>query len=215
MKRLMLTLCCAAVAALPIVAQQKDDPDKNVAGAGTLPSGWQARLDNPGANLSSLKFVAAGGGFHATTGPAAIFFKPATVEHGPFQASATFTQTKPAAHPEAYGIIIGGADLSGPAQKYTYFLVRQDGKFLIKRRDGDQTKNVKEWTENAAIKKADDTGKTTNTLTVDAGKTDVRFLVNDAEVASLPASGIDTQGIVGLRVNHNLDVEIIGFSVKH
>ena len=47
-----------------------------------------------------------------------------------------FTQMEPAAHPEAYGVFIGGSDLQAANQKYTYFVIRQDGKFLIKRRAG-------------------------------------------------------------------------------
>jgi hypothetical protein len=45
---------------------------------------------------------------------------------------------------------------------------------------------------------------------VDATKTDsLRFLVNDKQVAALPANQFGTtNGIVGLRVNHNLDVHI-------
>ena len=90
---------------------------------------------------------------------------------------------EPAAHPEAYGLIIGGADLEGAAQKYTYFLIRQDGKYLIKRRAGDQTPTIADWTDSAAIKKADTSGKMSNTLAIDVGKDKVRFLVNGTEVS--------------------------------
>src|SRR6266851_4294789 len=50
---------------------------------------------------------------------------------------ATFTQTKAPRHPEGYGLLFGGRDLAGAAQRYTYFLVRGDGTFLVKRRNGD------------------------------------------------------------------------------
>jgi hypothetical protein len=71
------------------------------------------------------------------------------------------------------------------------------------------------WTDNAAVHRADANGKATNTLTVDASKPDsVRVLVNGAEVAALPGSHLgSTNGIVGLRVNHNLDVHVANFSV--
>jgi hypothetical protein len=60
------------------------------------------------------------------------------------------------------------------------------------------------------VVKADANGKATNKLTVDATKTDsLRLLVNDKQVAALPANQFGTtNGIVGLRVNHNLDVHI-------
>jgi hypothetical protein len=49
---------------------------------------------------------------------------------------ATFTQTKPSAHAEGYGLFFGGKSLEGKDQQYTYFLIRQDGSYLIKRRGG-------------------------------------------------------------------------------
>jgi len=198
------------------VAQQHEhqaDPDKKVAGGGTLPSGWKARVDG-NASLNGVKMMPMGGGVHFMTGPAGIYYKPADQGTGAYEARATFTQMEPAAHPEAYGLIIGGADLEGAAQKYTYFLIRQDGKYLIKRRAGDQTPTIADWTDSAAIKKADSSGKMSNTLAVDVGKDKVRFLVNGTEVASADTAKVDAAWIAGLRINHNLNVHVEGFTVK-
>jgi hypothetical protein len=41
----------------------------------------------------------------------------------------------------------------------------------------------------------------------------VTFLVNGKEVHGTEAKGMTLDGIVGLRVNHNLDVHIEGFDV--
>ncbi len=183
-------------------------------GGGKLPTGWQARLDQPTAKIESLSFEQMGSGFHVKTGPAAIFYKDTQKMNGAYETHATFTQLEPAAHPEAYGLIIGGADLQAEGQKYTYFLIRQDGKFLVKRRAGAQTPGVMTWTENAAVKKADASGKMANMLAIEVGKDKVRFLVNGTEVASQPAADLDTNGIAGLRVNHNLNVQIDNFGVK-
>jgi hypothetical protein len=219
MKRIVLTAALAALGAAVLLAQAPahhgmQDPDKMVQGGGKLPAGWQARLDSPSAKLDGVKFEAMGGGFHVTSGPAGIYYKPDQKASGAFETHATFTQLEPAMHPEAYGLFIGGADLQGENQKYTYFLIRQDGKFLIKKREGAATPNVMSWTESPAIKKADASGKMTNTLSVDVGKDNVRFLVNGTEVASQPAAQLDTNGIAGLRVNHNLNVHVEGFGVK-
>ena len=70
------------------------------------------------------------------------------------------------------------------------------------------------WTENAAIKKADAPGKMTNDLGIEVGADSVRFLINGTEVASQPKTQIDTNGIAGLRINHNLNVQVEGFTVK-
>ena len=213
MKRLAV-FGLAALLTAPLLAQHQADPDKKVAGGGTLPSGWKGRLDSGDKSLAGVKATQMGGGVHFMTGPAGIYYKPADKATGAYETHATFTQMEPAAHPEAYGLFIGGADLDGAGQKYTYFIVRQDGKFMIKRRAGAATPTVADWTDNAAIKKPDSAGKMTNTLAIDVGKDTVRFLVNGTEVTSIDASKVDAAGIPGLRVNHNLNLHVEGFGIK-
>src|SRR3954463_6715444 len=111
---------------------------------------------------------------------------------------------EPAAHPEAYGIFVGGADLDGANQKYTYFLVRQDGKFLIKRRAGSATPTIADWTDSSAIHQAEKSGKRSHPLAVEGGREKVRFLVKGTEVLSADNDKVDPAGIAGVRVNHNL-----------
>ena len=205
----------ALMMVVPLAAQQHQaDHDKPVAGGGTLPTGWKGRLDSGGASLAGVKVTPMGGSLHFVTGPAGIYYRPADKQTGAYAASGTFTQMEPAAHPEAYGIFIGGADLDGANQKYTYFLVRQDGKYLIKRRAGSSTPTIADWTDSSAIHKADKSGKMSNTLAVEVGREKVRFLVNGTEVTSVDASKVDTAGTPGLRVNHNLNLHVEGFSIK-
>jgi hypothetical protein len=203
----------AALLAAPMLAQHQSDPDKKVAGGGTLPAGWKARLDGS-APLAGVKMMPMGTGLHFMTGPAGIYYKPTDKGAGAYTAHATFTQMEPAAHPEAYGVIIGGSGLEGAAQKYTYFVIRQDGKYLVKRRAGAETPTITDWTDNSAIKKADASGKMSNTLAIDVGKDKVRFLVNGTEVTSTEPAKVDTDGVAGLRINHNLNVHVEGFGVK-
>ena len=54
---------------------------------------------------------------------------------------------------------------------------------MIKRRAGDSTPTIADWTDNAAVKKADTSGKMSNTLAIDVGRDKVRFLVNGTEVS--------------------------------
>jgi hypothetical protein len=219
MKRLILAIGALGVAAMPLLAQQHPadhmaDPDKKMAGPGTLPSGWKGRLDSGDKTLAGVKATQMGGGVHFMTGPAGIYYKPADKPAGAYEATATFTQMEPAAHPEAYGLFIGGASLDTAGQKYTYFVVRQDGKYLIKRRAGAETPTITDWTDSAAIKKADSSGKMSNTLAIDVGRDKVRFLINGTEVTSIDAAKVDTAGTPGLRVNHNLNLHVEGFAVK-
>lgn len=218
LRRCLSALSLVLLAATPLAAQstgaREHDPDIKANG-GALPSGWTGRTDRATAKIEDAKFVAMGPGFHVTSGPAAIYWRDANTTSGPFTASATFTQTKAPAHPEAYGIIFMGKSLDAANQNYAYFLVRGDGKVMVKHRAGNEVHTILGWTENAAVHKQDANGKATNALTVDATQADsVRLMVNGTQVASLPIAHLgSTNGIVGLRVNHNLDVHIADFSV--
>src|SRR5918995_5673830 len=100
---------------------------------GKLPAGWQTRLDDGSTQPTGIQFMTMGTGVHVMSGPAAIFYKPEMTKSGTYQAQATFQLMEPAAHAEAYGLFIGGSDLAAATQKYTYFLVRQGGMFLVER----------------------------------------------------------------------------------
>ena len=119
-----------------------------------------------------------------------------------------FIDPEPSNHPNAYGLFWGGADLAGPNQRYSYFVIRQNGQFLIKKRMGSETPTVVDWTAHDAIKELDAEGKSTNTLAVEVGSSQVRFLVNGTEVSTQLRSVVDTDGITGLRVTHFLNVHV-------
>ena len=212
MRRSFIACSLLALAAAPLAAQMKSsDPDKKVDG-GALPAGWVGRTDSDKAKLSDAKFVAMGSGYHVTSGPAAIYWRTANNVTGPFTASATFNQTKAPTHPEAYGIFFSGKTLDAPDQSYYYFLARGDGKFMVKHRAGKEVHTIMDWTDNAAVVKQDANGKATNKLTVDASRPDsTRLLVNGTQVAGLALGATD--GMVGLRVNHNLDVHVADFAI--
>ncbi len=217
MKRLLTALCLVTlsltVALAYSPAQRQGDPDVAVRG-GKLPAGWQMRLDDPRAKADAVSFMPMSGGFHVMTGPAGIFYQPDQTKSGTYAVSATFTQMMPSAHPEAYGLFIGGSDLQGPNQKYTYFLIQQDGTFLLKRRAGAATPMIQDWKADGAVKKTEGKTQGTNTLTVSVTPDKVRFLVNGTEVGSAAPSQMDAGGIVGLRINHNLNVHVASFNVK-
>lgn len=213
-------LTCTLVAVAAPVAAQQGDPDRAVAGGGTLPPGWTARTDR-NAPLAQLKFATMGNGYHVTTGPAVVLYRAADTAQGSYHVVATFTQTVAPRHPEAYGLILGGSDLQAANQAYTYFLVRGDGTFLVKRRQGDSTWAVsagdtpqsRGFTSHAAVVKADSAGRQTNELGIAVGPERVRFLVNGKDVLIVPAAQVNTKGTFGLRVNHNLDVHVAGLEV--
>ena len=205
----------SATAAVPLSAQEKD-PDKTVSGGGTFPAGWNVHTER-NAPTANLKFVTMGNGFHVTAGPAAIYWRDRDTASGNYHVAASIAQTKNPEHPEAYGILIGGRHLADSTQSYTYFLVRPfDGKYSIRRRAGYAARPtaVVEWTASDAVTKADGAGKATNELGVLVQGGKASFLINGKEVYSAKATDIDTQGIVGYRVNHNLDVHLSALGIN-
>ena len=203
--RIISTLLAAAT---PAAAQS------GTQAASGLPSGWSARTDRD-ADVSTVKFAPMGSGMHLTSGRVAgVYYRGEDqVSGGKFHSVATFTQTKAPMHPEGYGLFLAGSDLAGPNQKYVYFLVRGDGMFLVKKRDGANTSDVAPWTANDAVQKADSAGKATNKVEIDAAGAKVAFKVNGKTVYEMDAAPADRAGVVGLRVNHGLDLHIDGFAV--
>jgi hypothetical protein len=184
------------------------------------PKGWKMRVDRSTAATDpdapgDIKFVTMGAGFHATNPQAAVYWNPANAAAATYTLKGTFTLMKPSGHTNYYGLVFGGKDLEGSMQSYLYFVVAQNGTWLIKRRDGDATSNVAPKTPNDAVKKPDDTGKSTNALEVRVGADKVDFVVNGVVVHTEPKSAMaKTDGIYGIRVNHLLEVQVDGLTVS-
>ena len=215
MRKLIHGLVMLGLAAPSLALAQ--DADKKVAGGGALPAGWDMRVDPKDASKPALpKLATMGPGLHVTSGSAAIYWSAKDNVKGDYTVEGTFTQTKAPTHAEAYGIFIGGQSLKSPNQEYIYFIVRQDGKFMIKHRANDaDVHTLVPWTDNAAIVKADANGKATNALAIEVAGDQVRFLANGTEVHKGAKSSLGkTDGFAGIRVNHNLDVHIDKFAAK-
>lgn len=208
MKRVTLSVILATVFATPVLAQEKAAPAPP-----SMPAGWEMRLDKADADPSKVAFAAMGTGLHATTGPAAVYWRAEDQLAGEYRISATFTQMKAPTHPEAYGIFVGGENLDNEKQEYGYLIVRGDGKYAIKHRAGSEVHTITDWTESAALNKADENGKATNTVAFEVSGGFVKALVNGEEVQRWETSYWKGDGLAGLRVNHNLDVHISDFTV--
>jgi hypothetical protein len=216
----LLAVAVPLAAGSPLAGQAQTKParpaaDRAAAAEGSAPRGWTIRTDAKGKE-ADVKFVVMDPGWHITLGPAGLFYRPNDKVEGGFTATALLTQTTAPKHPEAYGLFIGGQSLeSDPQQKYTYFLIRGDGKYLIKKRDGANVMSLtSSWTAHPAIVKQGPTGEATNRLEVTVDKTRLLFRVNGKEVYSADPRLIDAKGIAGLRVNHNLDLHVQSFDVK-
>jgi len=202
MKRTLIAVL-AAVTIIPLSAQ--------------APKGWRMRVDrstsasDPDAP-GTIKFVQSGAGFHATNPQAAIYWNPANTATGAYTLKGTFTLMKPSGHTNYYGLVFGGSQLEGAGENYTYFLVAQDGTFLVKKREGEATSDVVKKTSNDAVKKPGADGKSTNALEVRVGADKIDYVVNGTVVQSTPKSGVKTDGTYGIRVNHLLEVQVDGLA---
>lgn len=200
--------------ALAQSSDQANEHSDHAVGGGALPAGWSARPDK--GDAANIKFVTMEPGYHLTLGPATLLYREKDVARGAFHTLAKFHQMKKLRHPEGYGLFMGGQGLTGKDQQYTYFLVRGDGTYLIKRRNGNETTEVtKGWTAHPAVKKVDAEGKATNLLEIDAKQnaSKIEFKVNGQTVRSMAATETNTKGAVGIRANHNLDLHIEDFDL--
>lgn len=179
---------------------------------GPPPAGWEIRTDRPGADTSGIVFVDMPPGWHITTGPAAIFYHPDSVASGEFSVESEVFLFDPGGRREAFGFFVGGTDLAGPGQRYLYFLIRDGGEFLVKERDGADTSTLVNWTAHDAIlgyDQRDEGGVTVrNVLGLDAREDRLVFRVNGEEVMALPRGNREVDGVVGLRVNHALNLHV-------
>lgn len=182
------------------------DTDKVVEG-GTIPAGYVGLTDR-NAPVSGAKYTPSGDGWELTTGPAHILYSAKNQASGNYTASATFEQLEKPAHPEAFGILIGGMHLDQNNIAYTYFMVRGTGEVLVKLRDGVSTRDIVPWTANADVPKQNASGRQTYALSVTVTNDAIKFTVNGKQVASVSKVGLPVDGVVGVRVNHNLHVKV-------
>ena len=184
------------------------------------PDGWQVRIDRSTSasdpdNVPEIKVATAGKGFRVTGGPAGTFWHPTNRAKGNFTARASFNLMKPSGHTNYYGLIFGGEELGGANQRYIYFLVAQDGTFIIRQRTGDKVQDVHR-AMHAAVRQPGQNGSSTNALEVRVGANQISYVINGTVVHTTPRAGAtaQTDGLVGVRVNHLLDVQVDAFEVR-
>lgn len=176
------------------------------------PAGWQMRVDrstnaaDPD-DVPEVTVRAAEDGFQVSTGPAVVLWNEANVATGQYTLEGRFTLLEPSNHTNYYGLVYGAGGLEGPRQNYLYFLVAQDGSYLVKHRANDEAvHDVQGRTPHSAVVTPDANGESVNHLQVRVGADQTEFLVNGTVVYAAPKSGMAarTDGIWGVRINHVL-----------
>ena len=188
-------------------AGNSSEADRAATTGGTVPTGYSARTDRPSQQISQVSYTSGeNGALEITTGPAHVLWRTADTASGRFTAKATIEQLAKPEHAEAFGLLVGGQSLEGDQQRYTYFLVRGDGNYSIRAREGAQVRPLVEWTASPAVPKQDAQGVARYELSVQSTADSLVFSVNGKRAGAVAREGVPADGIVGLRVNHNLRV---------
>jgi hypothetical protein len=159
-----------------------------------------------------------GNGFQVNTGPAAIVWKDGQTASRPFTLSGTFTLQEPSGHVNYYGLFYGGGDLEASSQNYMYFLIAQNGTYIVKHRANDEAvHDVQGRTRHEVIRTPGEDGTSVNRLEVRVGEAQTEFVINGTVVHTVDNSGMAgrTDGIWGVRINHVIPgvlVEDLGVS---
>ncbi len=183
-----------------------------------IADGWEVRPDRAGSDLSELAFTEMPPGWHITSGPSSILYRPEMEAGGAYRVEMEVFLFDPEGRREAFGFFLGGRDLDGAGQRYTYFLIRDGGQFLVKARDGREAPTLVQWTDHDAVLSFADreSGEVSvrNILAAEVRPEEVRFLVNGREVTRIARNGLSLDGVVGLRVNHGLNLHIARLDVR-
>jgi len=193
----------AAPLALPLAAQ--------------APAGLQLRLDrstnaSDPDDVPDVTVTREGSGFLVATGPAVTAWNSSNSATGEYTLRGTFTMLEPSGHVNYYGLLYGGGDLEGAGQNYLYFLVGQNGTYIVKHRAGNETTHdIQGRTSHSAVATPDSNGRSVNALEVRVGADATDFVVNGEVVFSAPKSGMAARsdGIWGVRVNHVLPAILV------
>lgn len=150
------------------------------------------------------------------TGPHTLLWPADAAELAPpYTVRATLLKRAGRIH-EGYGLFFGGSQIEGAeeAQAYSYFLVRGDGSFLVKRREGPDTPTLRDWTRHPRINRDANGATRPNELEVQVRPDTAVFLVNGAEVARVPTDSLSASGGAGVRVAHDVVLEIGSFQAE-
>lgn len=230
MKNRSRWLLAATVAVIPLGCTA-DEPAADAADAAPEPApaeapaaapaaegpyaGWQVRTDDD-VPPEGVAVTAIEGGWEVDVGPAVVLWNEARTAEGSYTLTATFEQLDSKGMVHGTGLVFGGSDMAGPDQAYTYFMVRGDGDYLVKTRSGESTAWVLPggaWTGHEAVQADDADGRYTNELSVEVGDSETVFRVNGTEVHRAATADLPTDGLFGVRLNHNLTIRVTDLAV--
>jgi hypothetical protein len=181
---------------------------KRVTGGSGVPSGFVGYTDDAHRKLEDVKYRSLSSGWEITTGPAHIMYAVGDTMRGEFIVASTFNQMEATAKPEAFGLFIGGQDMGQPSRRYTYFMVRSNGEYAVKVREGTETRDIIAWTLPRVAARPMEEGRTRYRLAIQVRGDSVRFLRNGAPIATMKTGAVLTDGVAGIRLDDNVHVAV-------
>ena len=179
-------------------------------------SAWSVRQDRVGRG-DPPRLNATGEGLRVRTGAAAIFYRGDARAEGSYRVELQVVQFDPGGRNEGFGIIFGGSRLDGPDQAYGYLLIRQDGMVLLKRREGERTPIVEDWFLAQALNRWADRPESAdhvaNLVGLEVESGNIRVFANGVQILETNSGALPTEGEVGLRVNHGVDIRVDEFRI--
>lgn len=184
-----------------------------------VPEGWQWRFDKANADVkvgseaetSDVFFVNMTPGWHITSGPAGIYYHSDNKVKGDFSLdSKIYLFDTKGRNREAFGLFIGGRDLKSDNQSYVYFLLRNTGEYLIKKRTGSETSTLKGWTKIDAMNMFTEETESSaeNDFQIKVTGDTITFSLNGKVLSNIDKGDLNTDGHYGFRVNHSINLHI-------
>jgi hypothetical protein len=201
------------------VAQNAADGSKPQGENLKVPDGWEWRFDKAGADVevssdsesADVFFVNMTPGWHITTGPAGIYYHSDNKTEGDFTLdSKIYLFDTKGRNREAFGLFIGGQNLKSDDQSYVYFLLRNTGEFLIKKRTGSETSTIQGWAKAESMNMFTDETESSaeNNFQVKVSGNTISFSLNGKTLSTLEKGDLNTNGHFGFRVNHSINLHI-------
>ncbi|MBK8248021.1 MAG: hypothetical protein IPK85_11560 [Gemmatimonadetes bacterium] len=214
--------CALGLAGSGILGAQPVQPGKRVKDT-TPAQSWVGRLDpaaeRRGANITENTLLQSGDGLRVTTVVPAIYWRAANLASGTYIVKADFAQARGSAT-EFHGLFLGGRQLQKGVQNYLYCGVAGNGTFAVRHINGPEVNELAGRTASVAIRKANAEGRATNQVALKVTLERTSCVVNGTEVWGYATKALtgpgrlaSTDGLVGIRVNQALDVEVTGFTI--
>ena len=227
---LAVALFFASTRIVGLPGSRTNDGSRAVTDGGVKIPGWNGKIDaaeqKAGMTLDDARLAQEGDALHITTGPATTYWMSNATATGDFTVKATFTEPKYMnlnSHAHPYGVFVGGNDMGTTNQTELYCAAFGSGKFIV-RGFGPASFRMNGFLgdSNSAVHKAAGRGKpVTQDIALSIRGNRIECSVNGAVVASYNKDAVvgvgklkSTDGYYGLRLAHNTDVLVTGFTMS-